>query len=463
MEHTHTQAVVTENIPITEQKQSSTKDLKRVLGRGDLMSIAIGQIIGAGLFALAGVAIGMTGKSVNIAFMIAAVFVIIMAFTQIVVAGTVRLRGGFYTQAALLVGNRFAGFYTIIYIITNISIAMYALSFADYFLALIPGINSTLIAVTILTIFYLANLFGVKEAAKVQTIMVIVMALALTLFVVFGMPHIQPGYFSGAEFMPGGITGLFAAAALLTFATGGASVVINFGAEAKNPTKDIPFVLIVSTVLVAIIYAFIATVAAGVLPISEVANKPLTVVAFEILPYPIYVFFIVGGAMFALATTLNATLGWVTKPVLQASIDGWLPKRLGAINEKYKTPHILLTIFYILGLIPIITGWNIGGIASFALILNNVLLLVLSIATVRLPKVVPDLWAKSKFRTSKTTLWIISILATLTSGFQVYLLSKDLSINLVLGNIVILALASSYAIWKYKSGKVQMEISYEED
>ncbi|MEH7388548.1 amino acid permease [Bacillus sp. JJ1521] len=447
---------------MTENKNSSTKDLKRVLGRGDLMGIAVGQIIGAGIFALTGIAIGMTGKSVNIAFMIAAIFVIIIAFTQILISGTVRLRGGFYTQAALLVGERFAGFYTIIYIVSNIAIAMYALSFADYFLALVPGVNSTLIAVIILTIFYVVNLFGVKEAALVQNTMVITMALALTAFIVYGMPQIQPGYFSGAEFMPGGMMGIFTAAALLTFATGGASVIMNFGAEAKNPTKDIPFVLIVSTIAVALVYAFMATVAAGVLPINDVVNQPLTLVALEILPYPLYVFFIVGGAMFALATTLNATLGWVTKPVLQASIDGWLPKQLGVINNKFKTPHVLLTIFYVLGLIPILTGWNIGGIANFALILNNVLLLVLSLATVRLPKVVPDLWNKSKFRVSNSLLWFISILATVTAGFQVYLLMQDLNATLVIGNIVLLIIGALYAYFRHKSGKIKMEISYEE-
>ncbi|SOC38589.1 APC family permease [Ureibacillus acetophenoni] len=454
--------IKTVTTPVIEQKNTSTKDLKRVLGRGDLMSIAVGQIIGAGIFALTGAAIAMTGKSVNIAFMVAALLVVLMSITQIIVSGTIRMRGGFYTAGALLVGKRFAGFYTIIFIITNIAIAMYALSFADYFLALVPGLNSTLVSVAVLTIFYLANLFGVKEAAKIQNFMVITMAIALTVFIVYGMPQIQPGYFSGADFMPSGMMGIFTAAALLTFATGGANVIVNLGAEAKNPTKDIPFVLIVSTVSVALIYAFMATVAAGVLPISQVANQPLTHVALEVLPYPLFVFFIVGGAMFALATTLNATLGWVTKPVLQASIDGWLPKQLGAINDRFKTPHVLLTIFYFVGLIPIITGWNISGIASFALILNNVLWLIIAIATVRLPKVVPDLWNKSKFKTSKTNLWILSIVATGSNALQVYLLFRELNTTLIIGNIVIFILATLYAIWRDKSGKVNMEISYEE-
>ncbi|WP_010676652.1 APC family permease [Bacillus timonensis] len=448
--------------PEAEHKKTSTKDLKRVLGRGDLMSIAVGQIIGAGIFALAGTAIGMTGKSVNIAFMVAALLVVLMSLTQIIVSGTVRMRGGFYTAGALLVGKRFAGFYTIIFIITNVAIAMYALSFADYFLALIPGLNATLIAAVVLTIFYLANLFGVKEAARVQNAMVIAMAVALTLFIVYGMPQVKPGYFSGEDLMPGGMMGIFTAAALLTFATGGANVIVNLGAEAKNPTKDIPFVIIVSTVSVALVYALMATVAAGVLPVSQVANQPLTVVALEILPYPLYIFFVVGGAMFALSTTLNATLGWVTKPVLQASIDGWLPKQLGAINDKFKTPHVLLTIFYFIGLVPIITGWDISGIASFALILNNVLWLIIALATVRLPRVLPSMWEKSKFKTSKTNLWIISLVATGSNAFQVYLLLKDLTTPLVIGNIVLFILAILYAVWRDKSGKIDMEISYEE-
>ena len=40
---------------------ASTKELKRVLTLKDLISVAIGQVIGAGIMSLMGVAIGMTG------------------------------------------------------------------------------------------------------------------------------------------------------------------------------------------------------------------------------------------------------------------------------------------------------------------------------------------------------------------------------------------------------------------
>ena len=45
-------------------------------------------------------------------------------------------------------------------------------------------------------------------------------------------------------------------------------------------------------------------VAAGVLPIEEVSNKNLSLVAKEIFPYWIFVIFIIGGAVFAIATSM---------------------------------------------------------------------------------------------------------------------------------------------------------------
>ena len=89
----------------------TTKDLKRVLGRKELMSLAIGQIIGAGIMALMGTAIGMTGCSVFYAFLLSTVFVVIDSLGSILIGGTVRLRGGDYTKMAALVGKRTAGAY----------------------------------------------------------------------------------------------------------------------------------------------------------------------------------------------------------------------------------------------------------------------------------------------------------------------------------------------------------------
>ena len=61
---------------MAECKGSSTKQLKQCLGFWDLMGASVGQIIGAGIMTLLGAAIAMTGRSVPVAFLIAAVITI---------------------------------------------------------------------------------------------------------------------------------------------------------------------------------------------------------------------------------------------------------------------------------------------------------------------------------------------------------------------------------------------------
>lgn len=85
-------------------------------------------------------------------------------------------------------------------------------------------------------------------------------------------------------FMTKGAGGFILASIYLTFAAGGAIYVVNYSSAAKNPTKDIPFVIIASTAIVVIVYAVMSTVAAGVLPVDQVANKPLSVSAAVFMP-----------------------------------------------------------------------------------------------------------------------------------------------------------------------------------
>ena len=176
-------------------------------------------------------------------------------------------------------------------------------------------------------------------AAKVQNLLVIALIAALVVFAVFGFPYVDLGnYFSNADgmFLSDGIGGFLTAVAYLGFATGGATVILDSSAECKNPTKDIPFVIVVSTCGVALLYGLVATVASGVLPVPEVANQPLTLVANIVLPGPVYIFFIVCGAMFALATTLNSQMLSAPKPLMQICEDGWLPKSFAQFS-RYKT------------------------------------------------------------------------------------------------------------------------------
>ena len=451
----------------TEKKApvgSSTKDLARTLGKKELMGIAIGQIIGAGIMSMMGVAIAMTGRSANLAFMLSAVFTMCTFFPSIFITSCIRMRGGMYTQMAIFAGDKWAGYYSVVYFITNMSLAMYALSFAQYAIALLPsGGSEKVIALIVGTLFFVLNYFGVDLMAKIQNLLVIVLLISLTMFAVFGLPSVDfANYFSNADglFLSDGIGGFLTAVAYLGFATGGATVILGVSAECKNPTKDIPFVIVTSTVGVAILYGLVATTASGVLPVAEVANQPLTLVAAEILPKPLYIFFIVGGAMFALATTLNSQIMSATKPVMQSCEDGWFPQSLSTLS-KYKTPWKILIIYYIILVVPIVLDLEISQISSIVQILGYINNLVFTITAMKLPKMFPEAWEKSQFHVPTpvfNTLMIITCIAIL---IQASFMLSSMKLSLIVFNVAVMIFGFVWAFYRTGSGKAKPTVSYE--
>ena len=79
-------------------------ELSRVLGFRDLLFIAMGQIIGAGFVALPGVAIGMTGPSVVLAYVIAALLSLVVSLPIVIAGGTLPTVGAYYVWCSRLGG-----------------------------------------------------------------------------------------------------------------------------------------------------------------------------------------------------------------------------------------------------------------------------------------------------------------------------------------------------------------------
>ena len=441
----------------------STKDLKRELGKKELYGVAVGQVIGAGIMALVGLGIAMTGRSVNLAMVLSGVWVILLSIPWIFISSCVRLRGGEYTQAAVLCGEKFAGIYISIYLVRNLQMSVYTLAFTSYFVELFSGANGLIVSLTVASAFFLLNVFPTKLMAQIQNIIVVVLCFALAAFVIFGMPMVVPGYFEQPGFMTHGVTGFLAASAFLTFATFGANSIFQLSGECKNPKSDIPFVLITATLSVAALYALVAYVAAGVLPLEEVSGQNLARVARIILSKPLYMFFMVGGALCALATSLNATIAWVTKPLIQAAEDGWFPKQLAYLHPKYKTPVVLLAFYYVLTITPILLGINMEHITNSVLVCMYICMMATSIATMRLPKLFPGQWAASPFRCGQGILNFLCVIATVVLAIQVYYNAAFLTPALFAANAALMAGAVIYAMLRYRSGKVKMIISYEDE
>ena len=411
-----------------QDKQNEQNGLKKVLGLGDLMGIGIGQIIGSGIMALTGITIALTGAGTPFAFLAAAVLVICPNLVLAVLGSAVPATGGMYTYVRDYIGKKTGFFYLALLVAGQLVLAMFAITFAEYACSLVPGLNQTWVAFGILTICFIMNVLGVDIAAKLQNVLVIVLLAAMLLFIDFGLPKVDWSVFSGgiSAIMPNGFISFMTGASLLTFATGGAEFLSELGGEMKNPGRDLPRAMIFSTIAVAVLYAFIGVVAVGVLPIEQVADQSLVLVSEAIFPKPLYYFFIVGGGMFAVASTLNATFTWCTKGLLIAAEEGWLPKQAAAISKK-GTPWVLLTVFYIVGAIPILTGLDISTIARLGNGVSLIYVLFPIFTGYLIYKKNPVAMENSTFKIRKPLLFVLTTVALIGYVIAAILNFSDIS------------------------------------
>lgn len=410
---------------------------------------------------LTGVAIGMTGRSVPIAFVLSALMVLTTNMPLALINTIARYQGGAYSIIGSGLNKKFTGMYSVLFVLTNLSLSMYTLSFADYALPFLPMVPRKALAIGLLVIIYGLNYRGIDKFSQFQNVIVLSLVVALATFSVYGMLNMDMStYYNTETFMTDGVLGLLTATAQLTFATGGANVIANLSAEAKNPTRDIPMVMITSTIGIAVLYAFMATIAAGILPVDQVANQPLTLVAERVLPRALYVFFIIGGAWFALISTLNSQLATCTKPLIQAAKDGWFPEGLAYIHPKYRTPTRLLTFFFIVGLIPVLLGLDISFISRTVTFVGTVINSMIVLSFYYATKKYSEQWKKSPLHLSEGPKTLLVVAAIAIYLLQAFLMGRSLPLYYVAGNVVVFILAYTFATTKYNSGKVNVSQSY---
>ena len=264
---------------------------RKQLGFIDCMGIGIGQIIGSGIMVLTGVVVGVTGHGTPLTFILAALLVICTMTATVVLTSAVPSNGGGYSYVKKLIGPHASFMYLGMFVLSQVLIATFALGFAQYFAALVPGANVKLVAMLILIAATIVNLVGVKTAASVQNIMVACLLLSLLLFAAFGLPKVDWSNmaFTAQNLMPNGTKNFLTGIALLSFATGGAKFLAETAGEVKNPGKTVPRAMILSTIIVAVFYALVGIVAAGVLPLPgfDVTCREVMKLSMIVKPIPL--------------------------------------------------------------------------------------------------------------------------------------------------------------------------------
>jgi APA family basic amino acid/polyamine antiporter len=390
-----------------------------------VFAIALGQVIGSGIMVLIGIGIEFTAYAIPFAFVLSASLSVIKQLPVAFMGSAMPATGGLYVYCKRVLGPKTGFFYLAILLVTHILISLFALGFAQYAVALVPDLDIRVIAIGILVIFYLVNLVGVKQAAAVQKVMIVLLLLGLSSLIFFGILEVDYSHFTDPQqLFPNGWYGFGLACVVLSFSTGGAQYISELGGEMKNPHHDLPRAIIYSTLLAAVFFALVAIVAVGILPVEQTAGKPLSEVAKAILPAPVYTAFIVGAGLFALATSINSTFSWATKSVLIACEDGWLPKGIAVVNKRFNTPHILLTFLLLFGSIPIIAGKDLRYIIMLGGGLVFIYDLIPLVAAFNFAKRLPDAFAQARMNMSEGMLRKISVV-----GMCILLVQGSLSFS----------------------------------
>jgi len=415
-------------VAIISSEQDNTAPgfgLKRALGLKEVVAIEVGQTIGAGVFALAAIAAAMCGPALPLAFAIAAVPVVFLMLTLAGLSSAIPTTGGTYRYPSRLFSPAWA-FLGIWGCALGLVFGMFPLmatTCTHYLQALWPGIPETAFSIGLLTVFFVANIFGIGIAAVAQMAMVGIMFLALLSYGIGGMPHVQSELFH--PFLPKGIAGLLAASALLTYAHQGSNAIIELGGEIKDPGRTIPVSLFISIPLVTVIYVLVGYVTVGVAPYVEVAaSKDLTRTAAEFMSGGWFAFFVLGGAFLAIATTLNAAFMWATKSMLILAADGLFPRSLARVHPRFKTPWAFLVIIWGLSIFAILAGLPIESFASYAALGGLIIFIPVMISAMLLKKRRPEEYARAPFKLRGALYWIAPagglFLTVMTIGMLLY-------------------------------------------
>jgi basic amino acid/polyamine antiporter, APA family len=370
--------------------------LKREIGFFGLLAFSVGINIGAGLFILVNVAAGITGPSVMVAMLIAAVPAFLALIPYTMLACGYPTTTGTYRYAKLL--HPTVAFVTAAVLVTAVLVGgqpLFARVAGEYLGELLP-VSPLLIGAVSLVAFYVVNLLGVRPTAVIQVTLMAVLLLALVMFVVLGAPEVSTANFT--PFLDGGVAGLLASAGLLFALMAGGLGIIDVGEEVVDPKRLYKRVLPLGMVLVLVLYIFIIVVTVGAVPAAQLEDETLVVVAETFMGDAALAFFIVGGAAVAGLTTLNVIYTLVARAFMVISGDGLLPRGLGEVHARTGTPTVALTAAFVVAIIAFLVQpptQFLGAILNLGPVLSAA---VVSLGASRVPEHHPEILERSGLR-----------------------------------------------------------------
>lgn len=402
------------------QAEASSKHLVRALGIPALISFGVGGIIGTGIFVLTGVAAAnYAGPAIVLSFIIAGLGCMFAGLCYSEFAAMVPVAGSAYSYSYATLGELIAWFVgwnlVLEYMMACSTVAVgwsrYFVSLLDdYHINLIPssltsaplhavgdGFNvaatGSLVNLPAIAIIALATALcykGIKESAWVNNLIVVIKVSIVVLVIAFGAMYVNSAYWhpfippNTGSFGHFGLSGVWRAAGVIFFAYIGFDGVSTVAQEAKNPARSIPIGMLGSLIACTLLYIMMSSVMTGLTPFQTLNGAAPVVVALQAHPQLLWLRrWTEFGALAGLTSVIITMIIPQARIWLIMSLDGLLPKALGAVHPKFHTPHkaTLLTGFCAAiagGLLPIdILGElvSIGTLIAFIVVCIGVVVL----------------------------------------------------------------------------------------
>ena len=455
--------------PIAELVVDGERSLKRVLGAGDLVMLAIGAVIGAGIFGAIGTAAaGQVDPAGNVVRYGAGPALV---FSFLLLGGACALAALCYAELAAMIpqaGSAYAYSYATLgelvawiigwdlileYAVGNVAVAI---SWGDYFSTLLegfgihlpvwlttgyrtallsadPAIHGLLTsapriaglpilvdvpAFAIVMVITWLLLRGAKESATANNIMVVIKLLALGLFVAVGVTHLNPQNYT--PFAPNGFTGIHQGAAIVFFAYIGFDAISTAAEETRDPNRNLPLGILGGLAICTLIYVIIGAVLTGMVPYTQLAVADPLAHALELAGFRTVGWIVALGAAVSMSAVLLVFQYGQPRIFFAMARDGLLPQWAARLHPTRRIPYVTTLVTGVAVALASLVGdaaetydlTNIGTLFAFALVCVGVLVLRVKEPDRPRPFRVPLVWP-------------VAILGAAACGFIMYGLPRQ--------------------------------------
>jgi len=416
---------------IKRTSEADSHKLSKSLGPFSIMAMGIGAIIGAGIFVLTGTAAAQyAGPSIMLSFVLGGVACAFVGLCYAELAAMLPVSGSCYTYTYATLGEVFAWMIGWDLVLEYaMGAATVAVGWSGYVVSILrnigivvppqfaaaPGTTVTLAdgstataiinlpAPLIVAALTAMLVFGTKESARLNNIMVAIKLVVVVAFIAVGAFYVSTANWhpfipaNTGEFGHFGWSGILRGSAVVFFAFIGFDAVSTAAQEARDPQRDMPVGILGSLVVCTVLYIAVAAVLTGLVPYADLNVSDPIAKGVDVIGATWFAILVKIGALTGLTTVILVLLYGQSRIFFTMSEDGLLPGLFAHVHPTLNTPYrsqimIGVIVAIVAALVPIgILGEmvSIGTLFAFVLVCGSVIYLRRSDARVKRPFKVP--------------------------------------------------------------------------